>query len=74
MSKLFFSIIIIICFISCSEETLPKPKAFLNLEYIKPTYQEFLLQRPYTFEFSDRVKLKDSPNNWLKLEIFQQLY
>ena len=68
MSKLFFSIIIIICFISCSEETLPKPKAFLNLEYIKPNYQEFLLQRPYTFEFSDRVKLKDSPNNWLKLE------
>ncbi|MGB1391304.1 MAG: gliding motility lipoprotein GldD [Flavobacteriaceae bacterium] len=67
MSKLFFSIIII-CFISCSEETLPKPKAFLNLEYIKPTYQEFFLQRPYTFEFSDRVKLKDSPNNWLKLE------
>ncbi|MGB1168556.1 MAG: gliding motility lipoprotein GldD [Flavobacteriaceae bacterium] len=67
MSKLFFSIIII-CFISCSEETLPKPKAFLNLEYIKPTYQEFFLLRPYTFEFSDRVKLKDSPNNWLKLE------
>ena len=66
MSRFFFSIIIL--FTSCSEETLPKPKAFLNLEYIKPTYQELLLKRPYTFEFSERVKLKDSPNNWLKLE------
>jgi gliding motility-associated lipoprotein GldD len=68
MSRFFFSISIIIFFTSCSEETLPKPKAFLNLEYIKPTYQELLLKRPYTFEFSERVKLKDSPNNWLKLE------
>ena len=40
----------------------------MNLEYIKPTYQELILKRPYTFEFSERVKLKDSPNNWLKLE------
>ena len=51
MSKIFFSIILI-SFISCSEETLPKPKAFLNLEYKKSTYQELLLKRPYTFEFS----------------------
>jgi len=67
MSKIFFSIILI-SFISCSEETLPKPKAFLNLEYKKSTYQELLLKRPYTFEFSESVKLNDSPNNWLNLE------
>ena len=67
MSKFFLSIILI-SFISCSEETLPKPKAFLNLEYKKSTYQELLLKRPYTFEFSESVKLNDSPNNWLKLE------
>ena len=67
MSRFFFSMIII-SLISCSEETLPKPKAFLNLEYTKPTYQELLLKRPYTFEFSESVKLNDSPNNWLKLE------
>ena len=67
MNRFFFSIIIFSC-ISCSEETLPQPKAFLNLEYKKPVYQELLLKRPYAFEISKRVKIKDSPNNWLKLE------
>lgn len=67
MSRLFFSIIFI-SFISCSEETLPKPTAFLNLEYKKPLYQELYLKRPYKFEFSERVKLNDGPKNWLKLE------
>ena len=40
----------------------------MNLEYKKPVYQELLLKRPYSFEFSERVTIKDSPNNWLKLE------
>jgi len=67
MNRFYYSLIIFF-FISCSEETLPKPKAFLNLEYKKPVYQELLLKRPYAFEFSERVTIKDSPNNWLKLE------
>jgi len=67
MRRLFFSIIFI-SFVSCSEETLPKPKAFLNLEYDTTIYQELTLQRPYVFEVSESAVVKDAPKNWLKIE------
>jgi|TARA_B110000908_G_scaffold167260_1_gene219888 gliding motility-associated lipoprotein GldD len=67
MRRLFFSIIFI-SFASCSEETLPRPKAFLNLEYDTTIYQELPLLRPYTFEVSETSVVKDAPKNWLKIE------
>lgn len=67
MRRLLFSIIFI-SFASCSEETLPKPKAFLNLEYDTTIYQELTLQRPYVFEVSESAVVKDAPKNWLKIE------
>lgn len=67
MRKLYF-IFIIILVASCKEETLPKPKAFLNLEYDKTVYKEISLKRPYVFEVSKNVEIKDEPNNWLKIE------
>ena len=41
-------------FISCDEETLPKPSAFLSLEYPPPEYRNVSLLLPFTFE----------KNNW----------
>jgi gliding motility-associated lipoprotein GldD len=41
-------------FISCDEETLPKPSAFLSLEYPPPEYRNVSLPLPFTFE----------KNNW----------
>tara|TARA_B100001057_G_C22724665_1_gene901188 strand:- start:316 stop:867 length:552 start_codon:yes stop_codon:yes gene_type:complete len=60
--------IIIILFFSCKEETLPKPKAFLNLEYGEKVYQNLSLKRPYFFQIPKTVSIKNEPKNWLKIE------
>tara|TARA_B110000003_G_scaffold250446_1_gene263460 strand:- start:608 stop:1159 length:552 start_codon:yes stop_codon:yes gene_type:complete len=67
MRKIYFSLILIFLF-SCHEETLPKPRAFLNLEFDKPIYQQLKLFRPYSFEVSKRVEIINEPNNWLKID------
>lgn len=59
--RLFF--IIAIC-ISCGSDPIPKPKAFLRLEYPKPEYKEVNTNLPFTFEKSNLtnniVKIKTS--------------
>ncbi|CAI8318654.1 MAG: Uncharacterised protein [Flavobacterium sp. SCGC AAA160-P02] len=67
MAKFYLFIIIILC-LSCKEDTLPKPKAFLNLEYEETVYHGLPLKRPYFFETSKTVKIKNAPKNWLKIE------
>lgn len=67
MPKFYLFIIIILC-LSCKEETLPKPKAFLNLEYGETVYHGLSIKRPYFFEISKTVSIKNEPNNWLKIE------
>lgn len=66
MRKLIL-LLFIIC-VSCGEETLPKPKAFLNLEYSNPTYSQLKLSRPYSFEVSSNAVIKDEPKQWLKIQ------
>ena len=68
MFRLFFGIIILLLFISCSEENLPKPKAFLKLEYGEKVYRELTVSRPYSFEVSNKIILKEMPKKWLKIE------
>jgi len=62
----FILIFIFLCF-SCGEDILPKPKAFLNLEYQEPTYKKLSLKRPYLFEVSSNAIEKDEPKEWLKI-------
>jgi len=64
----FYLFLAVILLASCEKETLPKPKAFLNLEYNKAEYKELSLQRPYLFQVSQNVIVKDVPKNWLKVE------
>jgi hypothetical protein len=40
MFRLFLGITILLLFISCSEQNLPKPKAFLKLEYGEESLRE----------------------------------
>jgi len=68
MFRLFLGIIILLLFISCSEENLPKPKAFLKLEYGEKVYEKLTVSRPYFFEVSNKIVLKDIPKKWLKIE------
>ena len=67
MHKSYFFLIIIFLS-SCSEETLPKPKAFLSLEFNKTMYKELTLSRPYAFEVSKSATIINEPKNWLKID------
>lgn len=66
MRKLYFLFALIL--ISCGDDPLPKPKAFLNLEYKAHTYKELTLDRPYSFEVPQNSILKDEPRSWLKIQ------
>lgn len=59
-------------FISCKEETLPKPKAYLDLSYDREPYKKLSLQRPYVFEVPSNAIIIDQKNNWLKIKYPQQ--
>lgn len=45
--------------ISCKEETLPKPKAYLRLDYTLGDYKPFDSNCPYTFAYNDAARIKD---------------
>ncbi|MGB7785593.1 MAG: gliding motility lipoprotein GldD [Salinimicrobium sp.] len=56
---------------SCGEETQPKPKAYLSLEYPAAEYEQLGRDCPYTFEKNTRAVAKHPPgvqDCWLNLE------
>ncbi|WP_339659433.1 gliding motility lipoprotein GldD [uncultured Polaribacter sp.] len=58
---------ILATFTSCNTDILPKPKAYLSLEYPKKEYTNLALERPYYFEVLKNTKIIDEKNNWLKI-------
>jgi gliding motility-associated lipoprotein GldD len=60
-------LIISLIFISCNEIVLPKPKAYLSLEYPKKEYKKLEISGPYTFEILKAAKVIDAKNYWLKI-------
>ena len=51
--KTSYFLFLVSCFfsiVSCNDDLLPKPKAYLSLEYPKKSYQNLDIQRPYTFK------------------------
>lgn len=55
---------------SCREQSLPKPKAFLALEYPTATYYEINPDCPYGFEINQLAQVKVARGNnpcWLNL-------
>ncbi|QTD36668.1 gliding motility lipoprotein GldD [Polaribacter batillariae] len=67
MRNLFFLFFIFI-FVSCKEDVLPKPKAYLSLNYPAKTYQKLSLKRPYSFEVPKSTSIINEPNNWLTIK------
>ncbi|HKK12720.1 MAG TPA: gliding motility lipoprotein GldD [Flavobacteriaceae bacterium] len=49
MKKPLFLIALLFCF-ACGEDSLPKPKALLRLDYPAPKYKTANLNLPFTFE------------------------
>ena len=45
----FFILMICLCW-SCQDVSVPKPKAFLSLDYPKANYQNIEPQLPFTFD------------------------
>ena len=43
----------LLVFFSCKQESLPKPKAYLNLQYSNNEYKILPLDRPYLFDISN---------------------
>ena len=61
-------------FFSCGNDTIPKPKAFLRLEYPEPDYREVDVSLPFTFEknkLAERIRSikADSVNNIYGVDI-----
>ena len=65
--KIFFLLTFLLLFISCNEPVLPKPKAYLSLEYPKKEYKKLEVLRPYSFEVLKSTTVIDEKNNWLKI-------
>ncbi|MDT7832719.1 gliding motility lipoprotein GldD [Flavobacteriaceae bacterium S356] len=68
MRKILFVITIFILVLSCKDDVLPKPKAYLSLNYAPADYSELAVERPYSFLVSDKAELKEEKNNWLKIK------
>jgi gliding motility-associated lipoprotein GldD len=62
-----FLLIVSLIFFSCNEVVLPKPKAYLSLEYPKKEYKELAVLRPYTFSVLKNATIVEDKNNWLKI-------
>ena len=63
--SLVFSLFFVV---SCTDDVLPKPKAYLSLEYPKKSYKKIALKRPYSFDVLKNTKVIDDKNNWLKIK------
>jgi gliding motility-associated lipoprotein GldD len=54
--------------ISCKEEVLPKPKAYLSLEYRTAVYQQINDIEPYAFEASSNAVVIRQKNHWIQIK------
>ena len=64
----FLVLLSIFLLTSCGEENLPKPKAYLSLEYPELGYHKLNKSTPYSFDVSKNVRVKHLPNHWLKIQ------
>ncbi len=57
-----------ILFGSCEGEVLPKPQAFLRLEYPTPNYAKVQSDCPYAFEKNELAIIDPKQNCWMNLD------
>ncbi|WP_405609769.1 gliding motility lipoprotein GldD [Polaribacter sp. Asnod1-A03] len=63
-----FLLIFLTLFLSCKEDVLPKPKAYLSLEYPKKIYKNLEIYRPYSFNILNNTSVIDEKNNWITIK------
>ncbi len=67
MKQIFVIGILITFLIGCKQNTLPKPQAYLSLNYPEPVYKATELDCPYTFEINEFAKLIPEKRCWNKI-------
>lgn len=67
MRNIFYCFIVVVFFISCDDDVLPKPKAYLSLSYPVSKYEKGVEKKPYHFEISKNAVVVELPNYWLKI-------
>ena len=63
-----FFLLFLVLSISCDNDVLPKPKAYLSLEYPTQNYQNLQLLRPYSFEISNQAEAINLQDNWISIK------
>lgn len=53
---------------SCKEDVLPKPKAYLSLNYPTVSYKKIVVAKPYSFEVSSNVEIIEQPKYWRQIK------
>lgn len=66
-SILFYTLTLLFILLSCNDDVLPKPRAYLSLEYPKKSYQKLAIKRPYSFQVAKNAVAVNEQNNWLKI-------
>lgn len=61
-------VVILVLFVSCKDEVLPKPKAMLRLEYPKAEYKELDADCTYTFDLNTLSVVKENKDCSLVLD------
>ena len=68
---LILALIGTLLFISCKEDTLPKPKAMLRLDYPQRAYRLMEAECPFTFEYNQLASLEPGDGCNLTLDYKQ---
>lgn len=71
MHKIIFFLLSVFLVASCKDDKLPKPKAFLALNYPSAEYSEFDPECPYNFEINNISQVKRAKGNvpcWYDIE------
>jgi len=68
--RYFFVVLLMACFFACEDDVLPKPKAYLRLEYPEASYAKIETDLPFTLEKNSlATKIINK-----KLEVTQESY
>lgn len=70
MKKISYVLVVVLCFFSCEEDLVPKPKAFLRLEYPEAIYRASTFDMPVTFEINELA----TKTNFKKVEASTESY
>ncbi|NIJ43973.1 gliding motility-associated lipoprotein GldD [Wenyingzhuangia heitensis] len=60
----YFAIILVLCCICCKQNPIPKPNAYLSLNYPKPTYQKTEPGLPFQFKTSKNAVYTIENKSW----------